>query len=170
MAKLTRGRYIIYIDASFGGTQPEWFKVGKSLSSLTVDLSPDVSTEKNIFDEVFSTDNGYSPQASVDPYYANPEDAIYTKLKDIAMNRLLGDACKTKIMEVVVDTDDPSANTFDAWTEDVLIKPTSTGGDTSGFAIPFNVFFDGNRTAGSARYETGTYKTGSPTFTPYAGA
>ena len=170
MAKLTRGRYIIYIDASFGGGTVQWFKVGKSLSSLTVDLSPDVTTEKNIFDEVYSVDNGYSPQTSVDPYHADPDDAIYDKLKEIAMNRLKGDACKTKILEVLVDAEGTGSTTYSAWQEDVIVKPTSTGGDTAGFAIPFNVYFDGNRQEGTVKYSTGTYKTGSPTFTPKTGA
>lgn len=164
MAKLTRGRYIVYIDASFGGTTPEWFKVGKSLSSLSVELNPDVSTEKNIFDEVFATDNGYTPQTSVDPYHANPDDSIYEKIRDIAMNRLLGDDCRTKIMEVIVEDDE--ATSHSAWTEDVLVKPTSTGGDTAGFAIPFDVYFDGGREEGTVSYTGGNYRNGTPTFVP----
>lgn len=168
MAKLTRGRYIVYIDASFGGETPVWFKVGKSLSSLAVELNPDVSTERNIFDEVYATDNGYTPQTSVDPYHANPDDAIYEKIRNIAMNRLTGDACRTKIMEVIVEDED--AETHSAWTENVLVKPTSTGGDTAGFAIPFDVYFDGDREEGAVAYADGTYKNGTPAFTPASAA
>lgn len=163
MAKLTRDRYIVYIDASFGSGTEKWYKVGKSLTSLAVELSPDVSSEKNIFLENTTTDNGYSPQTSVDPYYANPDDDIYEKLLDIAMNRKVGDDCKTKIMEVVIDSDDGSS--YKAWTEDVIIKPTSVGGDTAGFAIPFDVYFDGNRQEGTVSYSGGTYKNGTPKFT-----
>ena len=163
MGKLTRGKYIIYLDASFGGSSPQWVKIGKSLSSLTVELNPDVSTERNILDEVYATDNGYTPQTSVDPYYANPDDAIYAKIRDIAMNRLTGDACRTKIMEVLMDEE--SEISGKAWTEDVLVKPTSTGGDTAGFAIPFEVYFDGDRKEGQVEFE-GSYKTGDPVFTP----
>lgn len=168
MSKLTRGRYIIYIDASFGGETPIWFKIGKSLSSLTVDLNPDVSTDKNIFDEVYATDNGYTPQTSVEPYHANPEDEIYEKIRDIAMNRRVGDVCRTKIMEVIIE--DEEASTHSAWTEDILVKPTSTGGDTAGFAIPFNVYFDGGREEGEISYSGGNYKTGTPTFTANSAA
>ena len=168
MAKLTRGRYIVYIDASFGGEAANWFKVGKSLSSLAVELNPDVSTERNIFDEVYATDNGYTPQTSVDPYYANPDDAIYAKIRNIAMNRLTGDECRTKIMEVIIESDEASSHS--AWTEDVLVKPTSTGGDTAGFSIPFDVYFDGNREEGTVAYSNGTYKNGTPTFTSKIGA
>lgn len=163
MAKLTRDKYIVYIDTSFGSGTEKWFKVGKSLTSLAVELNPDVSSEKNIFLESTTTDNGYSPQTTVDPYYANPEDDIYAKLLDIAMNRKVGDDCKTKIMEVVIDSDE--ATTFKAWTEDVIVKPTSVGGDTSGFAIPYDVYFDGNRDEGKVAYTGGTYKNGTPKFT-----
>lgn len=163
MAKLTRGRYIVYIDANFGVGSPSWFKIGKSLTSLSVDLNPDVSTERNILDEVTATDNGYTPQTSIDPYHANPDDSIYEKILDIAMNRKTGDDCKTTIMEVVVEDD--AAESHSAWTEDILVKPTSTGGDTAGFAIPFDVYFDGNRKQGTVEYSNEDYKTGTPTFT-----
>ena len=165
MPKLTRGKYIIYIDASFGKGEPTWFKIGKSLSSLAVELNPDVSTEKNIFDEVFVTDNGYTPQTSVDPYYANPDDAIYEHIRNIAMNRLVGDECRTKIMEVIIEHDGQAAHS--AWIEDVVVKPTSTGGDTAGFSIPFEVYFDGNRVEGNAAYDN-SYKDSEPIFTAVA--
>lgn len=163
MAKLTRDRYIVYIDASFGSGTEKWYKVGKSLTSLSVELNPDVSSEKNIFLETTTTDNGYAPQTTVDPYYANPDDEIYEKIRDIAMDRKVGDECKTKIMEVIIDDDDGSS--YSAWTEDILVKPTSFGGDTAGVGIPFDVYFDGNRQKGTVAYTGGTYKNGTPKFT-----
>lgn len=163
MAKLTRGRYIVYIDASFGSGTEKWYKVGKSLSSLDVELNADVSTERNIWDESYTTDNGYTPQTTVDPYYADPDDEIYERILDIAMNRKVGDECRTKIMEVIVSDD--SDSTHKAWVEDILVKPTKTGGETAGFSIPFDVYFDGNRQEGTAAYTGGTYKNGTPKFT-----
>lgn len=168
MAKLERNRYIVYIDASFGGETPNWFKIGKNLTGFTVELNPDTSSEKNIWLETYTTDNGYAPSASVDTYYANPEDAIYDKLFEIAMDRLTGDACKTKIMEVVVENDEAEA--YSAWTEDIIVKPTSTGGDTSGFAIPYSISFDGGRERGKVSYDAGGYMKGTPSFTPNTGA
>ena len=127
------------------------------MDELTVELNPDVEVVKNILDETSARDNGYEPSAEGVQYYANPEDAIYPKIEDIAMNRLKGDACKTQILEVIIK--DTEAGTHDAWMEDVLIKPVSTGGDTSGFAIPFSIYFDGNRKAGTV-----TITDGKPTF------
>ena len=95
---------------------------------------------------------------SADPYYADPSDEIYAKIKDIAMNRLKGDACKTKILEVLVDKE---TGPYDAWIEDCIIKPQSYGGDTSGVGIPFDVLFNGNRKQGTA-----TISDRVPTFTP----
>lgn len=163
MAQLTRDRYIVYIDASFGSGDPVWYKVGKSLSSLDVELNPDVSTEKNIWLEPYATDNGYAPQATVEPYFADPEDEIYEKILDIAMNRKVGNDCKTKIMEVVVA--DTAEDSHVAWTEDIIVKPSKVGGELAGFSIPFDVYFDGNREKGKVAYTSGTYKNGTPKFT-----
>lgn len=153
MPKLERKAYATYIDASFGAVSPVWFLLGKDIEDMSVELNPDLETRKNILGETSVKDNGYEPSMTADPYYANPDDAIYEKLKDIAMKRLKGDDCKTKILEVIVDPED--GGTHEAYTEDVIVKPNSYGGDTSGFAIPFTVNFDGNRKAGTATINKG---------------
>ena len=163
MAQLTRGKYIVYIDANFGTGTASWFKVGKSLTSLAYELNPDVTVERTIWDETYATDNGYKPQLTVEPYYANPDDSIYEKIRDIALKRQVGDDCKTKIMEVMIE--DETDTSHIAFTEDVLIKPTSVGGDTAGVSIPYDVYSTGNRTEGTVSYSTGGWKTGTPTFT-----
>ena len=126
---------------------------------MSVELNPDIETVKNILGETSVKDNGFEPSVTADPYYANPEDSIYAKIKEIAMKRLKGDACKTKILEVIIDPADEGAH--EAYTENVIVKPTSYGGDTSGFAIPFEVHFDGDRKDGTA-----TISGGSVSFTP----
>lgn len=158
MPKLERKAYAVYIDAKFGGSgSPEWFLVGKDIEEMNVELNADTETVKNILGETSVKDNGYEPTMTADPYYANPDDSIYPKLKEIAMERLKGDACKTKILEVIIEPSDSGSH--EAYTEDVIVKPQSYGGDTSGFAIPFDVLFDGNRQKGTA-----TITGGKPTF------
>ncbi len=148
MAKLARKCHAIYIDSTFGGTgTPVWFLIGKDIEDLSIELNPDVQSQKNILGETSVIDNGYEPQFSADPYYANPTDAIYTKVKDIAMKRLTGDDCKTKVLEVIIEDD--LAVSHEAYMEDAILKPQSYGGDTSGLQIPYDVYFDGNRTAGT---------------------
>lgn len=92
LGKLNRSAHLFYIDTTFGGATPEWYLVGKDVEDMSVELNPTVETTKNILDETSASDKGYEPSISVDTYYANPSDgAIYTKLKDIMMNRLTGD-------------------------------------------------------------------------------
>lgn len=159
VGKLKRGAHVFYIDATFGGNTPNWFRVGADVEDMSIELNPDVETKKNILDETTVNDNGYEPSISVDTYYANPSDGdFYTKIKNIAMNRLTGDACRTKVLEVLVDK---ATGPFDAWQEYAVIKPQSYGGPQGGISIPYNVHFDGERVQGTA-----TIANKIPTFTP----
>ena len=158
MGKLARKALAHYIDSSFGGSgSPKWYLIGKDIEDMSVELNPDTESKENILGETSVTDNGYEVSMSADPYYADPDDEIYDKIEDIAMNRKKGDDCKTTILEVIISGDGPHK----AWTEDVLIKPQSYGGDTSGVQIPFDILFDGNRKEGTA-----TITDKVPTFTP----
>lgn len=157
--KLTRGAHMFFIDTSFGtGTTPTWYLVGKDIEDMSVDLGADTETIKNILDEVSVRHNGYEPSIEAEPFYADPSDPLYPKLKDIALNRKKGEDCKTKYLEVIVE--DTEATSHSAWQEDCLVVPQSYGGDTSGFQIPFNVLPDGNRQQGTA-----TLAGKVPTFT-----
>ena len=61
-------------------------------------------------------------------------------------------------LEVLIDK---TAGPYDAWTEDVIIKPQSYGGAGQGKVnIPFNIMFAGNRKAGTV-----TFANKVPTFT-----
>ena len=162
MAKLARKALAHYIDGSFGGSgSPKWYLIGKDIDDMSVELNPDTESTENILGETSVKDNGYEVSMSADPYYADPADEIYAKIKDIAMNRLNGDECKTKILEVFIDKE---TGPFDAWIEDCIVKPQSYGGDTSGVGIPFDVLFNGNRKQGTA-----TISDRVPTFTPSEG-
>ena len=159
--KLEREALMHFLDSTFdnSGSSPSWFLIGKDIEEMSVELNPDTETTKNILGETTVKDNGYEPSMSADPYYANPDDSIYEKLRDIAMNRLKGDKCKTRLLEVIVENTSDSSHK--AWIEDVIVKPQSYGGDTAGVAIPFDILFNGNRQEGTV-----TISSGTPTFTP----
>lgn len=157
--KLTRGAHLLYVDTSMGSGTAAWYLVGKDIEELTVDLGADTEIVKNILDETSVRHNGYEPNIAAEPYYADPDDAIYTVLKDIAMNRKKGDECKTKYLEVIIE--DTADTSHSAWQEDCLLVPQSVGGDTSGFQIPFNILPAGNRQAGTATISASKV----PTFT-----
>lgn len=158
IGKLKRSYLMHYIDASFGtGETPKWFLIGRDIEDMSVELNPDTDTVKNILDETVVNDNGYEPSIDADTYYANTGDAIYEKIKDIAMNRLTGDDCKTAILEVLVDK---KTGPYDAWTETCIVKPQSYGGAQGGVNIPYNIAFNGDRQQGTATIEKKV-----PTFT-----
>ena len=158
--KLSRSHLKHFVDASFGDETPNWYKLGRDNSELSMELSPSTETVKNVFDESEVIDNGYEPSMSVDPYYARKGDSIYPKIKDIAFNRLTGDACMTKMLEVIIDK---ATAPYDAWLEDCMIKPQSYGGEQGGITIPFTVTPCGNRIKGTV-----TITDKKPVFTPDA--
>ena len=166
VTKLKRSALIHYIDEGFSPEVTDfksiiWFLIGKDVEDLAVNLNPQTTTKKNILDETTVDDEGYEPEFDVDTYYADPSDGpFYEKIKDIAMNRLTGDACKTRVLEVLVDkTQAP----FYAWVEDVIIKPQSYGGAQGGVRIPYKVAYCGNRKQGTV-----TLVDKVPTFTAAA--
>lgn len=165
VGQLQRSALLQYLLVPFSLTIPQsqaWYLIGKHVNDLSVNLNADVEKIKNILDETAAIDNGYEPEADVDTYYANPKDGeIYTTLKNITMNRSKGEACMTKILEILVDN---TTGTYQAWTEDVMVKPTSYGGAPGGVRIPFNIAYCGNREEGTATLT----KTKVPTYTPPA--
>ena len=158
--KLKRSALLHYVNENFDATLTgaSWFLIGKHVSDMSVEMNPDTETVKNILDETAVIDNGYEPSFDVDTNYADPSDGdIYEKLKDIVMNRKTGEACKSLVLEIIVDkTEGP----FDAWVEEVIVKPSSYGGGQGGVRIPYKVSFSGNRTVGTA-----TIANKVPTFT-----
>lgn len=165
--RLVRSALVHLLQVPFStvlASEQKWHKIGKDVSDMSVELNSDTETVKNILDETNVNDNGYEPSFDVDTYYADPSDGdFYDTMKDISMNRLTGDACKTICLEILVDkTDGP----FDAWAEDAMIKPQSYGGAQGGVRIPYSVAFCGNRRKGTVTFN----ESGAPTFTAAPGA
>lgn len=158
MPKIERKLMAHLIDANFGKEQPAWFRLGADLEEFKVELNPDTEVGKNILGESTFKHNGYEVSAEADPYYANTDDAIFAKLQEIVDGRLTGDACKTSSLEVHMWEGDEKTG-FTAYKEDCYVVPTSYGGDTSGYQIPFTVNYVGARVKG-------IYVPSTKTFTP----
>ncbi len=154
MAKLKRSALLHYLlnPNATGSPATNAHLIGKDVEDMSVELNPDMEQIKNILDEVSVNDKGYEPSVDVETYYANPDDGwFYEWLKDIVMNRRTGEDCMTKYIEVIIDkTPDEAKGQYDAWQEDVIVKPQSYGGSQGGITIPFNIAFCGNRVQGKA--------------------
>ena len=154
MSKLKREAHMLYVKAP---KMTNYFLVGRDIDDMSVEMNGSFEQKKDITGNTSVSDTGYQPQVGVEPYYANPDDEIYSFLVDLAMNRKSGDDAKAQFLEVLVE--DATAASHKAWQEDCMIEIVSYGGDTSGMAIPYNIWPNGNRVEGTV-----TLKNKIPTF------
>lgn len=151
-----------YLDGNFDTTYKatDYVRVGKDLEELTTELSPNIESKANILGESSVVHQGYEATSTVSPMYYDYDDSLTSKIMEIAMLRKAGDSCKTSYVEVLLkpgagENDPPTV--IRAVREDVLLIPTSYGGDTSGVQIPFSINYSGNRTLGTWDMETKTF-------------
>ncbi len=160
--KLPREAYAMWLSFD----KENWTILGKDTDSMEYGLNPDVSTEKNVIGETTVVHNGFAPELSVDTYRARTEDAIYKNILDIAMNRKsdeesTGAYLLEAVLDESVDNSKTKTLTGKGWMEEVVVIPQSTGGDLSGFGIPFNINPNGGRIEGTVSVANKI-----PTFTP----
>ena len=155
--KLEREAMAHYLDTEFHTKVSEAAEavfeiIGDDIEEMSVELNSDTEQIKNILGQTKTRDNGFEASMDADPFYADPDKKLYPKLRDIAMNRQKGDACKTLMLEVIVE--DTAAENHRAWLREVMVKPQSYGGDTAGFNIPFTVSEDGESQEGYVSAES----------------
>ena len=147
--RMERKYFQTFIDTSFGGTTASWYVLGKDLEEFNVEMNPDTETGKNILGETTFTHNGYEVSASAEPFYAREGDALFEKLQAIIDEKKTYDGCKTLVVEVHLwDEDSTTSGKYKAWQQECYVTPQSYGGDTSGYQIPFDVTYVGERTEG----------------------
>lgn len=144
-----------------------YVRLGKDLEEYTENLNPDVTTQKNILGENNVIHNGFDVSSDVDPFYVRldddtPED-LAAKLMYIANERLTGAGTQTTKVDVLVDG---NGTVIWAYRENVVIAPSSVGGDTSGVKIPFSIYNDGERTKGTWAADTKTFTPASEVSEP----
>lgn len=153
-AKSERKCFAVYLDAAFSAdySATEYKIIGHDLDSLSVELNPTVETFRNILGQNSVRHEGYEPSMDVETFYHRAKEALEAKVLDLAMARKSGDACKTSCVEVVYAMAEDGASepeVIHAYREDILLVPTSYGGDTTGFQTPFQINFSGNRVKGN---------------------
>ena len=171
MAKLNREALAHYLDTAWNkkvadASKAEFEILGDDIEEMSVELNADTSQVKNILGQTKTIDNGFTPSMSADPWYANTESKLYPHLRDIVLEQLKGDERKTLMLEVIVE--DTEAETHLAYVREVKVTPTSYGGGTEGFNIPFTVDFDGAYAKGTVTADS--IKAGAPVFTAEAGS
>lgn len=143
-----------FIDANFGESAVENYRLGKDIEEYNIEMNPDTETVKNILGESSTHVKGYEPQASVETFYADYDDVLSNKLWDLINSRATGDKLKTTVVDVILKED---MTVVSAYREDAIIVINSAGGDTGGVNIAFDIKYNGNRVSGSWNVETKTF-------------
>ena len=162
VARMQRKLFVQYIDASFGGTTAAPYRLGKDFEEFNTEMNPDTETSKNILGETTFTHNGYEKSADGDPFYAREGDALFEKLQEIIDQEKQYEGTLTTVYDVHLWEAGTTTGSFKAYAQQAYVIPTSYGGDTSGYQIPFNITYVGERTEGTFVPDGA----GSGTFTP----
>lgn len=152
--KIARKYMAHFIDSSFGSdlTAATWYRLGEDLEEFKVDMNADTEVKKNILGNTTFNHSGYQPSAESDPFYARVGDALFEKLQTIVDTQATDDTCKTKALEVHLwekASGAEATEAYVAYAQDCYVVPTSYGGDTSGYQIPFTVSYVGEKTKGT---------------------
>lgn len=134
----------------------EYVLLGGDLEEYSPEMSAETESKKNILGETRILISGYEKTGSIEPYYAEKGDPLFARLQNIVDNNLVLDDLKTDVVEVKLweaETD----GAFPAIKEEVYIEVSSYGGDTTGYQIPFNLHYTGNKTKGTFNPATKTF-------------
>ena len=164
--KLKRSALAHFLDSAWNKKVADASKavfeiLGDDIEDMSVEMNPDTTQLKNILGQTKTTDNGFTPSMSADPWYADTESKLYPHMRDIVMEHITGDERKTLMLEVLIE--DTEADAYLAYLREVKVTPTSYGGGTEGVNIPFTVDFDGAWVKGTVTAES--VKNGQPVFT-----
>ncbi len=133
-------------------------RLGSDLEELSIELNAEVESKKNILGENSVTISGYNPTASVEPYYATQGTELFKVLQDIIDKRKTMDDLITSVVEVHTWEEASDGTSYKAFKDVAYIEVKSYGGDTTGYQIPFDLHYVGDRTEG-------TFNTATKEFT-----
>lgn len=156
MAKIERKYLAHFINTAAAGGEAAYERLGKDLEEYSPEMSAEVETKKNILGETSILISSYEKTGSVEPFYAEKESALFTRLQAIIDNNLVLDDLKTDVVEVKLwEAGDTGA--YPAIKEEAYIEVTGYGGDTTGYQIPFTLHYTGVKTAGTFNPSTKTF-------------
>ena len=161
MAKIERKYLAHYINAATTDTA-EYVRLGKDLEEYSPELAADVQKKKNILGETSVLLASYEKSGTVEPYYAEAGDPLFERLQGIIDGALVLDNCNTDVVEVKL-WETPTEGAYPATREKAVIEVASYGGDNTGYQIPFNLHYTGEK-------EQGTFDIATKVFTPKSSA
>lgn len=139
-----------FLDAAFASSpaslaSASWYRLGKDLSEFNVELNPQIDQGQNILGNNYFRYTGNEVSGDATPYYAEVGDALFTKLQTIIDTQSIGDTLKTMAADVHLWEQGSTTGKYKAFVQECYVVPTSYGGDTSGYQIPFTVHYTGEK-------------------------
>lgn len=161
MAKIERKFLAHFINPSASSSSSASFiRLGKDLEEYSAELSAEVEKKKNILGETSIMVTSYEKSGTVEPYYAEKGDPLFDRLQEIIDTSAVLDACNAEVVEVKM-WEAESSGAYPAVKEKVVIEITSYGGDNTGYQIPFNIHYTGEKEVGTFNIATKTFTAGS---------
>ena len=155
MAKIERKYLAHFINTATEG-QAVYERLGQDLEEFSPELSAQVDTKKNILGQMAVIISGYEKTGAVEPYYAEADTGLFSRLQDIIDEGLVLEDLKTDVVEVKL-WEQGEDGSYPAIREEADIEVSSYGGDTTGYQIPFKLHFTGNKGKGSFDVATRTF-------------
>ena len=153
MGKIERKYLAHFINTAAPGGEAAYERLGKDLEEYSPEMSAEVNTSKNILGETSILISSYEKTGAVEPFYADKESALFTRLQAIIDGNLTLDDLKTDVVEVKL-WETASTNAYPAIKEEAYIEITSYGGDTTGYQIPFTLHYTGEKVKGTFNIST----------------
>ena len=111
-------------------------------------MGANVEKKKNILGETSVMLTGYEKSGTVEPYYAEKGDPLFTWLQGLVDEQKVLDDCATKMVEVHL-WEEATEGAYPAIQDDVVVEVSSYGGDNTGYQLPFNVHYLGKPVKGT---------------------
>lgn len=145
--KISRKYLAHYINTATGSEEASYVRLGKDLEEFTVEISANVEKKQNILGETSVMVTSYEKSSSVEPYYAVVGDPLFTRLQDIIDTGKVLDDCNCDVVDIKL-WEAPTGSAYPAIKWNAVIEVISSGGDTTGYQIPFNLHYTGEKVVG----------------------
>lgn len=161
--KIKRSLFAQFLNTAPSATSETWSRMGKGITSGTIDYGATVTTETYIHEDTASSSvDAYSVQLGVQQT-AIKGDPIFDFVDGLRRSRAIGSALETDLLIVYLYTGTGTQSiTYEAEKQPVTIQIENFGGEGGGNnEINYTLLSNGDAEIGTA-----TIASGVPTFTP----
>ena len=124
MAELERKFLGHYVDASTTNT-PDYEMLGDGIEEMNIEMGANVQKTRDITGKTKTFIDGYEKSQSVEPYKADSNSNMFTRLQEIADENKVLDDLNTTVIDVHLWETPTNNTTYPAIRENAVIELTS---------------------------------------------